>query len=278
MRPQNRPFVVEIKKTKRSGVPSAPTASAPPATWAEQFEQATALNESAARRAAEAVFSAQRPVPAPAAQPGAQAAEPEPSTVRKGRILLAIGAADPETRAAPGAEEDTRSRLRPPRQSTPGKAPEAPFAGLEPAGRATQPRAAEEQQPPSGQRHSPGTLSVQPKAAQAKPLQAKPLQAKPLQAKPLQANAQSTETSRVAKVRVAKTPVAKTPVAKAPVKTPAASAPAALHRPEANREEQLGIEAVVAAAAPARKGGWRRGDTALGRGEKWKRRLPRALR
>jgi translation initiation factor IF-2 len=273
MRPQNRPFVVEIKKTKRSGVPSAPTASAPPATWAEQFEQATALNESAARRAAEAVFSAQRPVPAPAAQPGAQAAEPEPSTVRKGRILLAIGAADPETRAAPGAEEDTRSRLRPPRQSTPGKAPEAPFAGLEPAGRATQPRAAEKQQPPSGQRHSPGTLSVQPKAAQAKPMEAKPLQAKPLQA-----NAQSTETSRVAKVRVAKTPVAKTPVAKAPVKTPAASAPAALHRPEANREEQLGIEAVVAAAAPARKGGWRRGDTALGRGEKWKRRLPRALR
>lgn len=201
MRPQNRPFVVEIKKTKRGGAPATAGASAapPPATWAEQFEQATALNDTAARKAAEALFSPPRPAtPAPAPAPRADDLPAADGSARKGRILLALG------------------------------------SELEPA--------------------------AEPEQAVLQPDDAVPARRV---GRPRKIFAETTDPQ----------PASERSAGSKPAPTAAAMAPAA----PVLVEDQPVLAAP--SAAPARKGPWRRGaGLVLARGEKWKRRLPQALR
>lgn len=241
MRPQNRPFVVEIKKTKRPGAPATAGASAaqPPATWAEQFEQATALTESAARKAAEALFAPPRPT-APAPQQPArvedtpadpwrtEAAAPAPSSQeapgRKGRILVAIGS-EPAPAVAAAAEGSAGGG------DVDGSSVDLPS----PAKR--QPDMPQAERPPV----------VRPASRPGRPRKA----------------AAETPSSR---------PAAKT--RKEPV--PAQRLPAAAVIATPVRTEDTVSPGTP--SVPARKGIWRRGGEPLGRGEKWKRRLPQALR
>lgn len=234
MRPQNRPFVVEIKKTKRGGAPATAGASAaqPPATWAEQFEQATALTDSAARKAAEALFAPARPVaPAPQRPPRVddipsdpwRAEAPAPGAShqeapgRKGRILVALGS---EPTPAVTAE---------------GSASVGEFDG------------------------SPVDLPSPDLPVAELPAVARPA-ARP--GRPRKAPAEAKASRPAPKTRAE------------PIKAPRAVAAVVTPAPVLSEE----APALATPAQAARKGLWRRGSEALGRGEKWKRRLPQALR
>lgn len=99
MRTQNRPFVVEIKKTKRvekSGAEPAPPVAAASMWPTGQDTLAPALTASAARKAADALFTIKpetrpeaMPLPEPETGAGAEAISDRSAAPGRGRVLWA---------------------------------------------------------------------------------------------------------------------------------------------------------------------------------------------
>lgn len=133
MRPQSRPFVVEIKRSKKS--PAAPaeareTESPVPAAWADAPERSFG-EASPARQAAEALFGQiARPAPVPAAV-GILESESAASIVAQPparRVLFALEptpvAAEPPSRTKPRSLRESEPKVRRPRTRRPAEAAE----------------------------------------------------------------------------------------------------------------------------------------------------------